>query len=254
VSPALPHDAVGDGPPIILIHAGVADRRMWAEHLEALAAAGHRAVAVDLPEFGEAEDSELAPWDAVVETLDALGIERTVLVGNSFGGGVALRAASVAPGRVSALVLVSARPFDAEPSPRLAAAWAAEEAALERGDVEAATQAVVAAWTLPDAPTALRDHIAVMQRRAYALQLEVPEPQLDDPLSGPDALAELTIPTLVLAGEHDMPDFQDAAVQLADVLPRAERATIPGAGHLAPLETPDAFRELLLAFVAVAGR
>lgn len=253
MSPALPHDAVGDGPAIILLHAGVADRRMWAEHLEPLAAAGHRAVAVDLPEFGESESSELVPWDAVLATLDALEIETAVLVGNSFGGGVALRAAAVAPHRVSALVLVSARPFDAEPSPALAAAWTAEEAALERGDVEAATRAVVDAWTLPDAPAALRERVAAMQRRAYELQLEVPEPELDDPLGGPAALATLDIPALILTGEHDMPDFHDAAAGLEQTLPRAQRATIPAAGHLAPLETPEAFRELVLAFVARAA-
>jgi pimeloyl-ACP methyl ester carboxylesterase len=254
MSRALPHDAAGDGPEIVLLHAGVADRRMWTEHLEPLAAAGRRAVAVDLPEFGEAENGDLAPWDAVLETLDALGIERAVLVGNSFGGGVALRAAAVAPAAVSALVLVSARPFDAEPSPRLAAAWSAEEAALERGDVDAAVQAVLDAWTLPDAPPGLRDQIAAMQRRAYALQLEVGEPELTDPLAGPGDLHRLgELPVLILTGEHDMPDFTEAAVELATVLPHAERETIRGAGHLAPLETPDAFRERLLAFLATAG-
>lgn len=254
MSTALPHDAAGDGRVIVLLHAGVADRRMWAGHLEPLAAAGNRVVAVDLPEFGEAETGELAPWDAVLETLDALEIEHAVLVGSSFGGGVALRAAALAPAKVSALVLVSARPFDAEPSPRLAAAWSAEEAALARGDLDAAVQAVVEAWTLPDAPSALRDQIAEMQRRAYALQLDVSEPEVDDPLAGPSDLGRLgELPVLILVGEHDMPDFSEAAAELAALLPHAERATIPGAGHLAPLEAPETFRERLLAFLNRTG-
>jgi pimeloyl-ACP methyl ester carboxylesterase len=252
MTPALPHDAAGQGQgrTVLLLHAGVADRRMWAQHLAPLATAGHHAVAVDLPEFGEAENGDLAPWDAVLATLDALGIDQAVLIGNSFGGGVALRAAAVAPDRVSALVLVSARPFNAEPSPRLAAAWAAEEDALERGDVDAAIEAVLDTWTLPDAPVALRDQIAVMQRRAYALQLEVPEPELSDPLSSPADLAALRIPTLVLTGEHDMPDFTAAAVELGSALPQVRQATIAAAGHLAPLETPDEFRELVLGFLS----
>ena len=125
---------------------------MWSEQLEPLAAAGYRAIALDLPGFGEAPPpaEEDAPWSDVLETMEALGIDRAALVGNSFGGVVALRVAAVAPDRVTALALISAPPPDLEePSPELAAAWAAENSALERGDIEAAVRAVVEAWTLP---------------------------------------------------------------------------------------------------------
>jgi 3-oxoadipate enol-lactonase len=100
----LPHDEAGSGPVLLLLHAGIADRTMWAEHLEPLAAAGYRAIAVDLPGFGEAPvaPGEQAPWADVLETMDALAIDRAALVGNSFGGAVALRIAAVAPLRVSA--------------------------------------------------------------------------------------------------------------------------------------------------------
>jgi pimeloyl-ACP methyl ester carboxylesterase len=248
----LPHDEAGSGPAVVLLHAGVADRRMWRQHLEPLAAAGYRAVAVDLPGFGEMpERAGSTPWDLVIQTVDGLELERAALVGNSWGGGVALRSAAAAPERVSGLVLVSARPFDTPPSPQLADAFGAEEEAFDRGDLDGAVQAVVDAWTLPDAPAALRELVTEMQRRALELQSaagELPEPP--DPLrDGPGALAAIDVPALVLAGEHDMPDFHDAAELLARGLPQAERITIPGAGHLAPLETPDAFRELLLSFL-----
>lgn len=224
----------------MLLHAGVADRSMWAEHLRPIAAAGYKVVAPDLPGFGEApETSPRAPWNDVLETMDALGIERAALVGCSFGGAVAERVAAVAPERVTALALVSAPPPDLRPSERLQAAWAAENAALERGDVEAAVAAVVDAWTLPDAPRALRERIAAMQRRAFELQRgdveEAPDPLEADPA----ALGRLTMPRLVATGEHDMPDFK-----------RPGSVVIPGAGHLAPLERPAAFRALLLDFLA----
>ncbi|MEA2213330.1 MAG: hypothetical protein QOF83_3278 [Solirubrobacteraceae bacterium] len=247
---SLPFDQAGEGAAVVLLHAGVADRRMWSEHLEPLSQAGYRAVAVDLPGFGEAPMGALSPWDAVLAMMDELEIARAALVGNSFGGGMALRAAAIAPERVVALVLVSARPFDAPPSAQLAAAWEAEEAALERGDVAAATEAVVEAWTQPDAPPTLRDEVAAMQRRAFALQLDVHETDVADPLTGPDDLAAITIPTLVAAGEHDMPDFLEAAAELERTLPDTERVTIARAGHLAPLETPKAFLEVLTDFLA----
>lgn len=250
----LPHDDTGHGPALLLLHAGVADRTMWTEHLETFAAAGYRVVAPDLPGFGEASPApgEQAPWVDVLETMEALSIDRASLVGNSFGGAVALRAAFVAPERVSALALVSAPAPDLEPSPELEAAWDAEEAALERGDVEAAVAAVVDAWTLPDAPPGLRDRVAAMQRRAFELQAGAPDAsEAPDPVEeDPGALGRIDVPALVAVGEHDWLEFRQGAEEIARALPRAEHAVIGGAGHLAPLETPDAFRALVLAFLS----
>jgi pimeloyl-ACP methyl ester carboxylesterase len=249
----LPHDEAGSGPAVVLLHAGVADRTMWAEHLERLADAGYLAVAVDLPGYGEARfmPGEQAPWADVLRTMDELSIERAALVGNSFGGAVALRAALVAPDRVSALALISAPSPALEPSPEVEAAWEAEEAALQRGDVEAAVEAVVDAWTLPDASQELRDRVAAMQRRAFALHSEAPSAtEAPDPVERrPDALARLSVPTLVAAGELDKQDFREGAEAMARTLPHARHAVIEGAGHLAPLETPVVFRALLLDFL-----
>jgi pimeloyl-ACP methyl ester carboxylesterase len=154
---------------------------------------------------------------------------------------------------VSALALISAPPPDLdEPSAPLEAVWEAEEAALERGDVEAAVRAVVEAWVLPDAPAALRERVADMQRRAFALQAEAAEvAEAPDPLErDPDSLAGIDVPALVAAGEREpFSDFLEGAQTLARALPRGRYATIPDAGHLAPLETPDAFRNLLLDFL-----
>jgi pimeloyl-ACP methyl ester carboxylesterase len=124
---------------------------MWDEHLDWLAHAGFRAVAVDLPGFGEAaiEDKPQAPWDDVLQTLTTLDVARATLVGNSFGAAVALRAAIVAPAVVSALALISPPPLVDDPSPALRSAWDAEETALEHGDIDRAVAAVVAAWAEP---------------------------------------------------------------------------------------------------------
>jgi pimeloyl-ACP methyl ester carboxylesterase len=249
----LPHDDVGAGPAVVLLHAGVADRTMWAGHLHALADAGFRAVAVDLPGFGEAPaaQSEQAPWVDVLRTMDELAIERAALVGNSFGGAVALRVASVAPERVSALVLVSAPAPGVEPSAELEAVWEAEDAARERGDVEAVVGLVVEAWVLPDAPPEIHDQVAAMQRRALALQADTTEAtEAPDALDErPEALAELDVPALVIAGGREMRDFTEGAELLARSIPEAQHAVIEEAGHLAPLETPAAFGALLLDFL-----
>jgi pimeloyl-ACP methyl ester carboxylesterase len=248
----LPRNELGTGPTIVLLHAGVADRTMWDEHLEPIAEAGFRALAFDLPGFGEAPVAERdEPWSDVLETLDELSTEQAALVGNSFGGAVALRVAILAPRRCWALALLSAPPPGLEPSAELAAAWEAEEAALDRGDTDGAVDAVVSAWTLPDAPRTLRERIAAMQRRAFILQSGVsPSVEAPDPLEEhPERLARLDVPALIAVGERDMLDFRDGAESIASMLPESRHALIPAAGHLAPLEVPEAFRALLFDFL-----
>jgi len=248
----LPHDEAGGGSAVLLLHAGVADRTMWAEHLGPLAEAGHRAVAVDLPGFGEAPlEEEFRPWSDVIETLDALEIDRAAVVGNSFGGSVAMEVAMSVPDRVTALVLVSARPPWQQPSTELESAWEAEESALERGDIEGAVAAVLDAWTRPDSPQALRERVAAMQRRAFEIQLAGPEPaEVTSPAEAdPDGVGELQMPVLVVTGESDMVDFRPAPGGFAERLGNATVVVLPGVGHLAPLESPAQFDRLLIEFL-----
>lgn len=244
------------GAPVVLLHAGVADRSMWREPLEWLAGAGFRAIAPDLPGFGEAPFAAgvQAPWEDVLRTLRELELPPAAIVGNSFGAAVALRVAAVAPGAVSALMLVSPPPIGLEPSPQLAAAWEAEEAAVERGDIGGAVAAVLDAW-LPQAPEALRNRIGAIQRRTLERQMSAPEMrEADDPLErDPTILERLEFPVLATAGTGDMPDFKTGAEQIANRVPRGQLSMIDHAGHLAPLEAPGQFRELLANFLREVG-
>jgi pimeloyl-ACP methyl ester carboxylesterase len=247
----LSSDEAGAGPAVLLLHAGVADRRMWSDQLPLLADASYRAIAPDLPGFGQAPRPSASPWLDVLSTMDALGIERAVLVGCSFGGAIAQRIAFAAPERVSALVLVCSPAPELDPSPELAAAWEAEEDALERGDIDAAVAASVDAWTLDDASPELRERVAEMQRRAFELAIqaldpgEAPDPVEDDP----SVIAGLHMPALIVTGGRDFIDFASAADWLADRLPNAKRVTLEDAGHLPPLEQPAVFGRLLIEFL-----
>jgi 3-oxoadipate enol-lactonase len=247
----LPSDEAGDGPAVLLLHAGVANRRMWDEHLEPLAAAGHRVVAVDLPGFGDAavEREPVAHWEDVVETMDGLGIEWASLVGSSFGAQVALRVAAVHPERVSSLALFSTADVpEPDPSHELLAAWEAEEKAVEAGDFDGAVEAVLSAWVRPEASEEARGRVAEMQRRNYELHASEEElEQAPDPLEeSPPLVAAIDCPVLLAAGGKDLVDFRNAVRELEAKLPRATTAVIPGCGHLAPLEAPDEFRRLVL--------
>jgi pimeloyl-ACP methyl ester carboxylesterase len=244
---------------VLLLHAGIADRRMWDEHLEPLAVAGHRAVALDLPGFGEAASATepVAHWRDVLATMDALQMDRASIVGNSFGGAVALRIAATRPERVNSLLLFSTPAVpEPDPSSELLGAWEAEEVALEAGDVERAVEAVVSAWVRPGAADEVRHRIAAMQRGNYESHgSEQEAKQAVDPLEeDPGLLAAIGCPALVAAGEEDMVDFKNAVRELGASLVRSETTLIPDCGHLAPLEAPAEFRRLVVEHLSREGQ
>jgi pimeloyl-ACP methyl ester carboxylesterase len=124
----------------------------------------------------------------------------------------------------------------------------AEDAALEAGDLEAATEVNVDFW-LPTAPERLRAAIRAQQLDAFRLQVpdEADESLLTDDLVG--RLPTIACPTLVLAGERDVADFRAIADLLAARLPNARRATVADAGHLPSLEQPERFDAVVLPFL-----
>lgn len=245
----LPHDQLGEGPTVLLLHAGIANRQMWRDHLEPLAAAGYRAVAVDLPGFGEAHARQpVAHWEEVALTIDALGIARAALVGSSFGSAVALRVAAVHPERVTSLTLFSAAAVpEPEPSAELQAIWDAVDQAEEARDLERMVEKIVTGWVRPRSRASVGPRIAEMQR---ANQRERGSGDIEfaaDPLeTDPDRLAAVDCPVLLAAGEEDLPDFREAVETLAARLSSSTGTLIPDCGHLAPLEAPSESLRLIL--------
>lgn len=248
-------EQAGAGADVVLVHAGVADARMWDSQWVDWAAR-YRVTRVDLRGFGRSDApggsfSHAADLRAV---LDALGIEEAALVGASFGGLVALDLAASQPERVSGLVLADAPLPGHEWSAEVEAFGAAEEEALAAGDLDVATEVNVDFW-LPSASEAVRAAIREQQRNAFALQIgsDAEAELLTDEL--PSRLETLAVPALVLVGESDHADFHAIADRLAGALPSTGRATIPGAGHLPSLEQPAAFDASVLPFLArVSGR
>ena len=243
-------EQAGAGPDVVLVHAGVADGRMWdAQWVEW--PAHHRVTRLDLRGFGRSDLPEGTYSHAgdVLDVLDALGIERAILVGASFGGRVALDLAATEPSRVAGLVLACAGLPDHEWSEELRAFGAREDEAIEAGDLDRAAEVNVDFW-VPAASESVRAAIREQQRNALALQVgsDDEEVLLTDDL--PSRLASVDVPALVLVGESDYADFHAIAERLGAELPNARRSTVPGAGHLPSLEHPDAFDAVVLPFLA----
>jgi pimeloyl-ACP methyl ester carboxylesterase len=193
----------------------------------------------------------------VREALDAAGIDRAAVVGVSLGGNTAHELALESPECVSAFVLVGAGLPDHEWSDTVTSFFAAEEQALERGDLDAAIEANLRTWlagpnrSLEEIDAELRESVAEMQRQAVRLQEghdDLRADRLDPPAS--ERLGDVRVPTLVVTGDEDVEDIRVIADRLAGEIPGATRATIPAAAHLPNLQRPEEFDRIVLGFLS----
>lgn len=248
----LEHDTAGEGPPVVLLHAGVADRRMWAPQWEALAER-FGLVRCDLRGFGDTPipAEPFSHAQDVIALVEELGAVRAAFVGSSLGGRVALEVATLRPDLVSRLALLCSGLRNWEWSEETKAVGAAEDEALERGDLEAATQLNVRTWLSPEASDEVRELVHGMQHQALEVQHTA---YTSEPTPGPETpvaldLETIDVPTLVVCGLRDLPDFVQIAHLLAREIPHAMLVELDSA-HLPNLELPGVTTDLLLQFLA----
>jgi pimeloyl-ACP methyl ester carboxylesterase len=244
----LSHDDEGSGPAVVLLHAGVADRRMWDAVTPALAHS-FRVIRPDLRGFGQTPlpPGPYADADDVDQLLQELGVTDAAVVGASLGGRVAMELATLHPARVSSLVLMCAAYRGLEPTETVKAFGAEEERLLEAGDVDGATELNVRTFLGPEGDAAARALLTLMQRHAFDVQIAAdaadpgPEPRRVE--VDPSSIA---VPTVVVSGAHDLDHFGEVAALLGEQIPGAETVVLDWAGHLPALERPDAVLALLL--------
>ncbi len=242
--PSLHHLVEGSGPVVVLLHAGVADLRMWDAQAVALAT-DHRVVRCDFRGFGRspvAAGEAYCDAEDVIALLDELEVETFALVGASHGGGVALQVASAVPERVTRLVLLAASAPLLEPTASVRAFGAEEDRLLEAGDVSGATELNVRTWLGPEADAAATELVHEMQRRAFDVQLAAGNA---DGYEIDVVIDRLTMPVWVVFGAHDLDFFGATARELARQIPDARLVELPWAGHLPSLERPDETTALL---------
>ena len=241
--------------PVVLLHAGIADRRMWDPLWPALAAE-RDVVRLDLRGYGESTTRPrgmLSPVDDVLDTLAEVGIDRSHLVGASFGAAVAVEAALTRPQQVASLLLSPpGGSLIAELTPDLRAFIETETAALARGDLDATVEVNFTCWVdgrgrdAGDVDPAVRDLVRLMQRRAFDVTADwddIEERELDPaPL---DRLTEIRVPTLVLVESLDLEAIHAAAQQVANGIAGARLVTWPKTAHLPSMERSDDFLALL---------
>ena len=255
------YEVAGVGHPLLLVHAGVADSRMWDEQWEPFARR-YRAIRYDIPGFGQSRfpDGPYAAHEDITGLLRSLDVEKAHIVGVSWGGCIALDFALLHPEMVSALVLVCPSVSGEDRSEAVRRFGAEEEALLERGDLAAAAELNVRMWV--DGPRrspeqvdqSVRNRVREMQHHAFT----IPTPEGLEPIDieppAIERLAEVRVPTLVIVGDHDIDEKLAIVDRLAAEIPGARKIVFSDAAHMLTMEQPAEFNHVVLDFLAECDR
>ncbi|MFY2640504.1 alpha/beta fold hydrolase [Achromobacter insuavis] len=249
--------AVGDGIPVVFLHAAVCDRRMWRAQLDGLGA-GYRAIAYDRRGAGDTR-AEPATHSAVADLIAVLdaaaGDASAVLVGCSQGARVALDAALMHPARVRGLVLISptvAGAPEAVLAPAMQALMQSLKAAEAAGDIDRVN--ALKARLFLDGPLAAEGRVGGALREQFLdmngrVLRAAPVGASADAVPAFDRLSECQAPTLVAWGSLDFPHIQERARLVAARLPHGTPWEVAGAAHLPSLERPADFTARIAAFI-----
>jgi 3-oxoadipate enol-lactonase len=249
---SLAWQVVGSGPPVLLVHGFALDRRMWDDVIPGLAR-DHTVISYDCRGFGTSAEFDPAIGythaDDLLALLAHLDVYRAALVGLSFGGGVVLKTVLRAPDSVTHLVLVDAVlggvPWDEE-SLR---GSEAVDLAVRLGGVTAGRRAWLAhplfapANEHPDLAARLGEMVDGYPGHHW---VGTDPHRSENEVPPIDVLDTISAPTTVIVGDRDVPCFLAMAAVLATCIRGARLVTIPDAGHMAPMEAPDAFLRALL--------
>ncbi|WP_174949495.1 alpha/beta fold hydrolase [Burkholderia lata] len=254
---ALATEVVGNGDPIVFLHARVADRRMWGHQMREIGAS-LQAIAYDRRGFGEtaAEAEDHSSVDDLIAVIkSATDDAPAILVACSQGGGIALDAALRYPAHVRALVLVAPNVTGA---PKMVHAPQIDDLIARLADAEANRQideaVAIRASLWLDGPLQHEARVKGEARKlfdemnAVALGLPPAGMNTDAPIAY-GRLEEISVPTLVMCGELDLPGIQERSRYVANTVSGGIFHPISGTAHLPSLERPQEVTGRIVEFI-----
>jgi pimeloyl-ACP methyl ester carboxylesterase len=252
---------MGEGLPVVFLHAGVGDHRMWLDQMTIAAENGWHAIAYDRRGYGDAESADVpfSHIDDLEAVLDAFDIHAAIFVGCSLGGGLAIDFALRNPGQVIGLVLigtsVTGAPWSATAEEQ--GIEMAEEDAWERGDLELLNKVQAHEWL--DGPRAQSGRVSGAARELF-LDMNakaLAKPPLTQEELPPDAwnrVEAVTAPTMLIVGDEDFTTIIERHEHLSETMPNTFAAVLEGAAHLPSVEKPALVSRMLEEFLdALSG-
>ena len=253
----------GAGPPIVLVHSAIVNRRAWDALAPLLVEAGYRVIRYDMRGFGEstAEAVEFSPRADLLAVMDSRGVGRSAVVGNSWGAMHALDAVIETPDRFVALGWLGGGVggFDGGQTAEEQALLDAESKAEEDGDPDLAADLDVRIWVdgvgqpAGRVPAPVREAVRTMNRELLEPGREFgTNTQLEPPAN--DRLNDVAVPVLAIIGELDTSGTRAAARRLAEGAPNVRLESWPDVAHMVAMEAPDRVAALLVELLAPLPR
>ncbi len=241
----------------MLVHAGIADSRMWDGQFNVLAER-YRVIRYDMRGYGKTAmvAGDYAHHQDLRGLLNFLNIEQAILVGCSMGGRTAIDFTLQHSGRVKALVLVGADLSGYEDDSDPPEQWDEMVAAHKQGDFERLSELEVQVWVDGSArnPEAVNPAVRTLVREMNTIALRnAPQKLGSERLLNPPAigrLAEIRVPTLVIVGDLDQPMMREIADLLAKGVAGAQKAVMRNTAHVPNMEQPAEFNRLVVDFLA----
>jgi 3-oxoadipate enol-lactonase len=259
------YEVAGEGHPLLLIHAGIADSRMWDEQFRTFAE-HYRVVRYDTRGFGQSKTKNISFSNRqdIADLFRHLGIERSYILGISRGGTIAIDFALEYPEMVDALIVVSSGLSGYTHQPTEAARLEMQlfdkmAEAAEQGDFARLVDLEMQMWVDgPGQPSDrvaphIRERVREMDAANYNRQDGEARPR---PLHPPAIrrLAKIQVPTLVIVGDLDASGVQAAADILAQRIAGARKVVFQGAAHMVNMEQPEEFNRVVLDFLSSIGK
>ncbi len=256
-------EADGFGYPVVFLHSGVTDRRMWADQMQMLAEEGYHVISYDRRGYGETTTEDV-PFNHLVDleaVLDRLSVHAAIFIGSSMGGGLAIDFALEHPERTIALVLMGTAVTGAEGYEVDEEVEQLEEAfeyARERGNIGTANRIQAHQWL--DGPYGEAGRVTGNARELFLTMNEIhlnhpPLKQEDFPEPAFDNVHTIIAPTLLVVGELDCSDIIAIHEDLSEEIENAFAVVLEETAHFPNLERPDLFNPILGEFLeAVTGQ
>ena len=256
------YEVMGQGQPLVLIHAGIADSRVWDDQFGVFAR-HYRVIRYDVRGFGRSRTVGSTPPANVTYAdhqdlyalLKFLDVDQALILGLSNGGRIATDFALAYPAMAKALILVASALAGYEYIDEATVQKdAACDEALDRGDIAQAVELNLQLWI--DGPHRTPNQIDPgVHERAHAMLTYLCEQPEDSGERHPleplaiSRLAELHLPALLMVGDQDVADMLTIADVLATGIKGSEKAVMTEVAHLPNMEKPAEFNQIVLNFL-----
>ena len=248
---------MGEGKPLIMIHSGLMDRRMWDDQFQYFSNK-YKAIRYDIRGYGLTKSSPdtFSHYNDLSHFMEELNIEKASLIGHAMGARIAVDFALQFPEKVSVLILTSPAISGYNYSSEILANYIkAYNKAVKNDNIDEIIDAFQRAWTYgpyrasTDVEQFVRDWVKMIATESLAnYNPMIKATELIPPAA--QRLKQIKVPILIITGDLDMPDIHQLADFIQESAPNAKKVNITHTAHMVNMEKPNEFNKIVSKFLS----